>query len=111
MADRGGRRAPYRTVVRIHGYAIGYWEQIDGTCAAAGVDPFALNPSRFCNLVYSFCVQQMTPDDKAKFDAELDRPLPGEDLTRSLASPDQRRRANQDMASFAAWAQGMQGGR
>lgn len=54
----------------------------------------------------------MTEDDRAKFDAELTRPLPG--ATRRRASrrmtAEESRAATNDLMGFAQWAQTVQGG-
>jgi hypothetical protein len=110
VADGGSDRPPYDTAVRLHLIARDHWDSIDGAAAAAGVDPFALSPHRFCNLVYAWALQRV--EDVAKFDAELTAPLPGANRQRATRrqTAEESRAATNDLAAFASWAQTVQGG-
>lgn len=107
MAGRGEQRPPYEVVVRLHAVAIDEWPAIDGTCAAAGIDPFALSPNRFCNLIYAWALARV--EDRTKFDAQLTMPLPGRE--RRAPTPAVRAKETGDLMAMASWASSMQQGR
>jgi hypothetical protein len=107
VAGRGGGRPPYPVVVRLHAIADDEWAAIDGQCAAQGVDPLALSPDRFCNLIYAWALSRV--EDRAKFDALLSAPLPGRERT-ARVSPETQVAETRDLMSMAQWAAAVQGG-
>ena len=78
MDDRGVVRKPYRAVVRLYAVAGAHWRIIDGT--HPGVDLIRLPPRRFCNVVYTWAIRNITKEeDLAQFDYHLyEEPLPWE---------------------------------
>ena len=60
MAVRAVRDAPYRGAIGLLNWLRepGRWHELDGRCAAAGVDPDRLPFARFLNLVYATMVDQ-----------------------------------------------------
>jgi hypothetical protein len=102
VAGGGGIRPPYDTAVRLHLIAREHWDAIDGKCAAEGIDPFALAPHRFCNLIYVWAIERVEDD------AELAMPLPGRQ--RRAPSVAEQRQAQNDLMAFGSWARTVQGG-
>lgn len=54
-----------------------HWREIDGKSAGQGLDPTSLPLRRFLNYVYTTFVENLTAEDREKFDTELFAPLPG----------------------------------
>ena len=105
--DRGGDlRPPYEAVARLSALASDQWPSIDGWCAAQGVDPLSYRPDRFYNLIYAWAVERV--EDKAKFDAQLEAPIPGRVRRASVTS---LRQETNDLRGLATWASSVQGGR
>ena len=75
MADGAVDRTPFHVALRLYAIAALRWPEVDGTAALAGVDPFALRPERFCNLIYAWAVDRV--EDRERFDAALEEPIPG----------------------------------
>lgn len=75
MDDRGVDGPPYPVALRLYAIAAERWAEIDA--AYLSVDLIRLPPHRFCNAVYAWCVQHMTPEKREEWDFMLNAPLPG----------------------------------
>ena len=72
---------PYGTVVRLLWAATEHWEVLDGRYAAGGIDPFSLPLTRLLNLLYFSFIENLSKEDRQRFDTELLQPLPGARVT------------------------------
>lgn len=79
MARGGVDRKPYPTAVRLYAIAALRWAELDGHYA--GHDLIRQPPHRFCNFVFAWAVQHMTPEQRERWEYEMALPLPGEETT------------------------------
>ena len=69
-------RPPYQTAARLSATAASNWQGIDGTYSGKGVDILKLPLSRFLSVVFTWCVERLTEEDRMRWLAELEAPLP-----------------------------------
>lgn len=67
-------RAPYCAVQRLLGYAVGRWADIEAGCIRAGVDLYGLSLRAGLNVIRSFYVEGLDPEQVDEFDAWLEMP-------------------------------------
>jgi len=91
-------RFSYEAAIRLVHLGERFWREIDGTCARSGVDPLALDFTRFLNLVYSFITEHMDEETRTRFEEDLYAPVEGRD-------PDEvpSRVVEDEMAAFMAF--------
>lgn len=75
--------------------------------AGLGCAPDDLAPRRLCTLVYTALTDGKDAKDRAKVDASLDRPLPGQPLEAVAQDPRSAWSADSEMAAFANAASGL----
>ena len=66
---------PYPTALRLYAIAAERWAEIEAHYLA--VDLLRLPAAKFLNAVYAWCVVQMQPDDREKWEIMLSAPIPG----------------------------------
>lgn len=67
--------APYPITLRLYAIAAERWSEVDSAYATLNI--IGERPSRFCGLVYGWCVRNMDPERREQFDYNLAAPLPG----------------------------------
>ena len=89
---------PYEECLKLIAIAAHDWDQFDGRCAQAGLDPFGLPFRRFLNLIHFTAMEALAYDDveKAKYLNYLESPLPGRERKVSQDTIDE------EMAQFMA---------
>ena len=69
-------RPPYQTAARLSGTAAVNWVSIDGTYSGQGVNILRLPFHRFLNVIYAWCAERVSEDDRERWLVELETPLP-----------------------------------
>ena len=78
-------RKPYRRGVWLTGLAAAQWREIDGEAALRGVNPLRLPPHRFYNFLYAYFTRGMDEEKREAFDLQINKPLPWEKVTETVA--------------------------
>lgn len=60
---------------------------MDGDAVAQGFDPLTLPPDRFFNWVWRFFTKNMDEKQRASFEIEINRPLPGQRVEQVTDGP------------------------
>lgn len=69
---------PYCTAARLSATAAGNWVLIDGTYSGQGVNILRLPFHRFLNVIYAWCSERLTQEDRERWLVELETPLPNQ---------------------------------
>jgi len=75
VAGGGVVLPPYPTTLRLYAIAAERWSEVDSAYATLNI--IQERPSRFCGLVYGWCVRDMDLERRQQFDYNLAAPLPG----------------------------------
>lgn len=68
---------PYSVCLRLIATVGSYYEAFDGEKASKGQDPFDLNPRRFFNMLYFWCITHVETDKVEEFERKLNEPIAG----------------------------------
>lgn len=75
MDGRGVDRTPYEAALRLYLIAGSRWAEIEATYYMTNL--LDETPRKFLNLIYAWCVERITPDEREKWETMLVAPLPG----------------------------------